>query len=71
VRKPNCHACQDITDSLDEGATIDAIIIDFSKAFDLVPYDRLLMIIASLGVDSRVVVCIREFFSFFRRELEW
>jgi hypothetical protein len=28
--------CQDIVDSLDEGARIDAIIIDFSKAFDLV-----------------------------------
>ena len=61
VRKPNCHACQEIADSLDEGAGIDAIIIDSSKAFDLVPYDRLLMKIASSGVDSRVVVWIRGF----------
>jgi len=42
-------------DSLDEGARIDAIIIDFSKAFDLVPYDLLLMKIAASGVDSKVV----------------
>jgi hypothetical protein len=42
LRKPNCHACQDIADSLDEGARIEAIIIYFSKAFDLIPYDRLL-----------------------------
>jgi hypothetical protein len=52
---------QDISDALDEGARLDAIIIDFSKASDLVPHDRLLRKIAALGVDSRVVVWIREF----------
>jgi hypothetical protein len=34
--------CQDIADSLDNGGRIEAIIINFSKAFDLVPHDRLL-----------------------------
>ena len=34
--------CQDALVSLDEVARLDAIIIDFSKAFDLVPHDRLL-----------------------------
>jgi len=34
--------CQDISDSLQEAARMDAIIIDFSKAFDLVSHDRLL-----------------------------
>jgi len=53
--------CQDISDSLDEATRLDAIIIDFSKAFDLVPHDRLLKKIAASGVDSRVVVWIREF----------
>ena len=48
--------CQDIADSLDEGVRTDAIIIDFSKAFDLVPHDRLLTKIAASGVDLRVVV---------------
>jgi hypothetical protein len=33
---------QNISDSLDEATRLDAIMIDFSKAFDLVPYDRLL-----------------------------
>jgi len=37
------------------------IIIDFSKAFDLVPNDRLLKKIAASGVDSKVVVWIKEF----------
>jgi hypothetical protein len=53
--------CQDIADSLDNGERIDAIIIYFSKAFDLVPHGRLLTKIAKSGVDSRVVVWIREF----------
>ena len=53
--------CQDISDSLDEAARLDAIIIGLSKAFDLVPHDRLLKKIATSGVDSRVVVWIREF----------
>ena len=52
---------QNIADSLDEGVVIDAIIIDFSKAFDLVPHDRVLTKLAALGVDSRVVVWVREF----------
>jgi hypothetical protein len=53
--------CQDTADSPDNGSRIDAIIIDYSKAFDLVPHDRLLMKIAASGVDSRVVIWIREF----------
>jgi hypothetical protein len=51
--------CQDITDSLDDGVGIDAIIVDFSKAFDLVPHDRLLTKLVASGVDSKVVVWIR------------
>ena len=35
--------------------------IDFSKAFDLVPHDQLLTKLAASGVDSRVVVWVREF----------
>ena len=53
--------CQDIADSLDEGVGIDAIIIDFFRAFNLVPHDRLFKKLAVSGVDSRVVVWVREF----------
>jgi len=52
---------QDISDFLDNRDRIGAIIIDFSKAFDLVPHGRLLTKIANSVVDSRVVVWIREF----------
>jgi len=54
-------ACQGIADSLDNGDKIEAIIVDFSKAFDLVPHGRLLTKIANSGVDSSVVVWITEF----------
>ena len=37
------------------------IIIDFPKDFDLVPHDRLPTKLAVSGVDSRVVVWVREF----------
>jgi len=53
--------CQDIADCLDNGDKIDAIIVEFSKAFDLVPHGRLLNKIANSGVDSRVEVWIRDF----------
>jgi len=52
---------RDIADSLDEGFRTDAIIIDFSKAFDLVTRDRLLTKIAGTGVDLRIVVWVKEF----------
>ena len=45
---------------MDNGDRIDAIVIDFSKAFDLVLHDRLLMKIAISGVDSRIVAWVRE-----------
>jgi len=53
--------CQDIADALDNGDRIDAIIVDISKAFDLVPHGRLLVKTANSCVDARVVVWIREF----------
>jgi hypothetical protein len=53
--------CQDISDPLDEATRLDEVIIDFLKAFDLVPHDRLLKQIADSSVDPRVFVCIREF----------
>ena len=47
--------CQDIADSLDEGVRTDAIIIDFSNTFDLIPHERLLTQIAATGLDLRAV----------------
>ena len=55
------QVCQDIAESLGNEARLDAIIIDFSKAFDLVPHDRLLAKVAASGTELRVVVFIKEF----------
>ena len=53
--------CQDIMDSLDEGDRTDAMIIDFSEVFNLVPHDRLLTKIAATTADLRGVVWVKEF----------
>ena len=53
--------CQDIADFLDNGNRIGANIIEFSKAFDLVPHSPLLTKIANSGVDFRVILWMREF----------
>jgi hypothetical protein len=42
----------DIADSLDNGGSIDAIVMDFSKAFDQVPHDRLLTKVTASGVSK-------------------
>ena len=63
--------CQDIADSLDNGDNVDAIIVDFSKTFDLVPHGRLLENISNSGVDTRVVVWIREFLSGRTQRVGW
>jgi hypothetical protein len=37
------------------------LTIDFSKAFDLVPHDRLVTKVMASGVDSRIVAWVRQF----------
>ena len=53
--------CHNISDSMDEGVRTDAIIIEFSKAFNSVPHDRLLTKIVAIRVDLRVGVWVKEF----------
>ena len=60
MRSQLVTVCQNIADSLDEGVRADAKIIGFSKAYDLVPHDRLLTKIAATGVVLRVVVWVTE-----------
>jgi hypothetical protein len=55
---------------MDEGDGMDVIIIDFSKAFDLVPHDWLLMKLGASGVESRVVIWVGEFLVGHKKGLE-
>jgi len=55
------NVCQVTADAKDNGGRINAIVIEFSKAFDLVLHDWLLMKTAISGVDSRVLAWVREF----------
>ena len=43
-----------VTVVLDEGECIDAIFLDFAKAFDKVPHQRLLQKLTSHGIDSKI-----------------
>ena len=54
--------CHDKVDSLDKGVGIYAIIIDVPKTFKLVPQEWLIMKLVASGVDSTVVIWVREFF---------
>jgi hypothetical protein len=56
--------CLDIwTSILDEGGTVDAIYMDYQKAFDSVPHQRLLAKISSLGIRGNVRNWIQSFLS--------
>ena len=63
-------AWQDLAESLDEASRLDAVIIDFPKAFDRVPHDRLLTKLVDSGVDPRVVDGLGNFCWVALRELE-
>ena len=51
----------EITNSVDRGSWIDAAYLDFSKAFNLVPHERLLRELSALGVKGLLLNWIRSF----------
>ena len=52
---------EDITASIDEGSEIDMIYLDFSKAFDSVPYRRLLKKLEAHGIKGKILSWIKDF----------
>ena len=53
----------DLAKALDSGDQLDGILLDFSKAFDKVPHNRLLMILGHYGVRNNSLSCIQDFLS--------
>ena len=51
------------TEILDEGGSIDIIYIDFMKAFDFVPHQRLLAKLSAHGIQGKVLEWIQAFLS--------
>ena len=52
-----------VTKNVDEGAPYDAIYLDFSKAFDSVPHEKLLMKIRSVGIETNIVDWVKYWLS--------
>ena len=53
----------DWLESLDKGKAVDAVYLDFKKAFDLVPHSRLLLKLESYGVSGSLLGWIQDFLS--------
>ena len=53
----------DFTKLLDSGNNIDVLYLDFSKAFDTVPHERLLAKLKSYGISNNVHLWIKSFLS--------
>ena len=53
----------DLARGLRDGEQIDAVLLDFSKAFDRVPHQRLLLKLHFLGVRGRLLSWIKDFLS--------
>lgn len=51
---------EDVTKAIDQGNPLDVIYLDFSKAFDKVPHQRLLCKIEHHGISGNVAAWIRE-----------
>ena len=49
------------TEALENGISIDAIYLDFAKAFDTVPHERMMAKLRGYGVDGAVLNWIRSF----------
>ena len=55
--------CHDLTSSLDKGIQIDMLVLDFSKAFDRVPHQRLLQNLQHFRVQGSLHSWIASFLS--------
>ena len=48
---------------VDQGSVVDALLLDFSKAFDTVPHRRLISKLSFYNIDAKVIVWVENFLS--------
>ena len=65
MRKKSCltnllEFLEYVTEYVDNGEPVDVIYLDFQKAFDKVPHQRLMLKLVSLGVNGRVASWIKD-----------
>ena len=51
---------EEITKWVDEGSSVDVIYLDFQKAFDKVPHQRLILKIKSQGMGNSIITWIEQ-----------
>ena len=57
------------TKAIDEGVPVDAVYLDFQKAFDTVPHERLLRKLSAYGIRGQILDWIRDFLSYRRQRV--
>jgi hypothetical protein len=55
------HVIHEMSKSIDENATVHAVILDFEKAFDKVPHQRLLRKLESYGIQGFLLTWLESF----------
>ena len=60
---------EEVTKGLDENNPVDLVYLDFAKAFDKVPYERLFKKLVSHGIDGEVLYWIKNWLSGRRQQV--
>ena len=57
------HCMEEVTTILDTGDCVDILYLDFAKAFDKVPHQRLIMKVKAFGIDGQILEWIKAWLS--------
>ena len=60
---------EEITKSVDDGSTVDVVYLDFQKAFDKVPHQRLLLKLKVHGIGNDVITWIEKWLTHRRQRV--